>query len=889
MTNAKGDGTSSSAEARTDALACLRSVFDTVREPLLVLDGRFQVRSANRSFYRTFRVSPPDTEGRLLYELGNGQWDIPRLRTLLEEILPHDTAFDDFEVEHDFPEIGRKVMLLNARRLRQEGGELILLALEDVTERRRVEVERQEIETPVTSRVKKIKGHSTFTLDPEGRVTSWNVAAEHILGYTEGEALGRHFSFTFTPEDQKFGLPEAELRAAQEQGRAEDERWHLCKDGERFWALGIVSALRDIDGRLTGFSKILRDMTDRKRAEHALQASEQRLRLALDAAYTLAFEWDIPRDEVRRQHSRMKVLPETPEDRPSSLEEVSAAVHPDDRESFLANLHTALAHPERGYRGEFRLREPDGRIVWLAEYGYLECDVQGQPQRLIGLSQDITERKAAENALRASEVRYRTLVEATGAVTWSCPPSGLQTDPQPLWMGFTGQTAEQMLGTGWSDAVHPEDVARVAQRWQDAVARGVPFLNEHRVRRYDGEWRWVSVHAVPIRDAQGAVVEWIGMNLDITARKQAEEALLEADSRKNTFLATLAHELRNPLAPIRTGLDLVEALRGDAAACEEPVRMMDRQLKHLVRLVDDLMDVSRISRGKIQLRKERLALADLIDAALEMSDSGLSRGDRQFTVSVPSEPLVVEGDRVRLVQIIANLLNNAVKFTDAGGRIDLCVTPRGERVEIRVQDDGCGVPRERLGNIFELFSQAEPGLGGGLGIGLPLVRALVEMHGGTVCADSEGPGCGATFTVSLPFCGSAPAQAAPDTATELGVLPAQCRVLVVDDNRDIAKGLHLLLTMLGAEVRVAHDGAEAVRICEDWLPTHVLMDIGMPGMDGYEAARRLRAKHPDRAFRLIAVTGWGQEEDRQRAREAGFDEHLVKPVRVAELRAILSS
>jgi PAS domain S-box-containing protein len=895
MSNATGNGRSSRAEAGTDALAYARSIVETVREPLVILDSRLRVQSASHAFYHTFEVSPQDAHDRLLYDIGDRQWDIPRLRTLLDELLSHDTSFSGYDIEHDFPAIGRKVMLLNARRLQHEGAELILLAIEDVTERRR--------------------------------------------------------------------------------------------------------------------------------AEQTMQASEQRLRMALDAAYTLAFEWDIPRNEVWRHHSRIEAVPETPEERPSSLEEFCAAVHPDDRESFLADLHAALAHPERGYRAEFRLCEPDGRILWLAEHGYLECDGQGQPQRLIALSQDITERKAAEDALRASEVRYRTLVEATCAVTWSCPPSGLQVAPQPEWMGFTGQTAEQMLGTGWSDAIHPEDVARATERWQDAVARGVPFVNEHRIRRHDGEWRCVRAHAAPIRDARGEMVEWIGMNLDITERKrseeaalaanelarqrlteledlyhnapvglclldrdlrflrinerlaeingipaaehlgktvrevlpmladtvepafrevmstgqallgnevvgetlarpgvrrtwlehslpvkdsagrvigvsivveeiterkQAEAALLEADSRKDAFLATLAHELRNPLAPIRAGLDLVEALRGDAAACEEPVRMMDRQVTHLVRLVDDLLDVSRISRGKIKLRKERLELAAVIDAALEISDSGLRRGDRQLAVSVPSEPLAVEGDRVRLVQIVANLLNNAVRFTDAGGRIDVRVMPRGERVEIRVQDDGCGIQRELLGNIFEMFSQAEPGHGGGLGIGLPLVRELVEMHGGTVCADSEGPGCGATFTVSLPLCDSAPKRA-PDTATALGVLPTPCRVLVVDDNRDIAKGLHLVLTMMGAEVRVAHDGAEAVGVFEDWPPTHVLMDIGMPGMDGHEAARRLRAhRHPDRAFRLIAVTGWGQEEDRQRAREAGFDEHLVKPVGVAELKAVLS-
>ena len=396
-----------------------------------------------------------------------------------------------------------------------------------------------------------------------------------------------------------------------------------------------------------------------------------------------------------------------------------------------------------------------------------------------------------------------------------------------------------------------------------------------------------DTHFVVRHPETGELIGYATITRDISEQKLSVE-LSEASKRKDRFLATLAHELRNPLAPIRTGLDLIQVLCGDAAACEEPLRIVDRQFDHLVHLVDDLLDVSRISRGKIELRRERLDLAEIVHAALEMSDSGLSRGDRRLNVSVPPEPFLVEGDRVRLVQVIANLLNNAAKFTGAGGRIDVRVTPQGERVEIQVQDDGRGIPRDQLDTIFEMFSQAEPGDGGGLGIGLSLVRGLVEMHGGSVRAQSAGAGHGAIFTVSLPLCRSTPAQPVSGDGTQLDALPAELRVLVVDDNRDIANGLHLLLTMLGAEVRVAHDGAEAIGIFDEWPPTHVLMDLGMPGMDGYEAARRLRAKYADGGFRLIAMTGWGQEEDRQRTWEAGFDEHVVKPVGVLELKAVLS-
>ena len=763
MSSPKADEASSGEESHPrDTLAYVRGIVDTVREPLVVLDARLRVRGANRSFYRTFGVSPRNTEGQLLYDLGSRQWDIPRLRTLLEEILPHDRAFDDFEVEHDFPDLGRKVMLLNARRLRQDDSELILLAIEDVTERRRAEAERRELETRFTSLVKSIKDHAIFTLDPAGRVTSWNIAAEHILGYTEAEVLGRDFAIIFTPEDRQQGVPEAELRAAREHGRAEDERWHLRKGGERFWALGIVSAVHDANGRLTGFSKILRDMTASKAAEQALRRSEERYRQIVESANSAVIRW-------RR----------------------------------------------------------DGTITFFNEYA----------QRFFGWPAD----------------------EVIGRHIGILLPDA----------DSSGANLKRLV----------DDVIRRPERY-------VSNVNENVCR--DGRRVWMTWTNRAIRDAAGEVTELLAVGNDISAQKRAEEALREANRRKDAFLAILAHELRNPLAPLRTSLDLLQALRGDAAACEASLGIMDRQLNHLVRLVDDLLDVSRISRGKIRLRREALDLADIIDAAMEMSANGLAVDERCLSVNVPSRPLPVEGDRVRLVQVVSNLLNNAARFTDRGGQIALRVLPRGDRVEIQVQDDGRGIPRERLEDIFDAFAQAEPGRGGGLGIGLALVRDLVAMHGGKVWADSAGPGRGSTFTVALPMSTADPAAPPqPRAAAEPDPLP-QRRVLVVDDNHDVAESLCLLITMLEAEARVAHSGAQALRICADWRPNLVLMDLGMPGMDGYEAARRMCADHPDRAFRLVALSGWGGEDHRQQARDAGFDQHLVKPVGLAELKEVLS-
>jgi PAS domain S-box-containing protein len=890
-------GKPSGEESRADALAHVRGIVDTVREPLLVLDGRLRVRSANRSFYRTFRVSPRATEWQLLYDLGNGQWDIARLHSLLEEILSQNASFDDYEVEHDFPDIGRKVMLLNARRLRQAGTELILLAIEDVTEQRRLEAERRAIETRFTSLVKNIKDHSIFTIDAEGQVTSWNVAAEQILGYSEAEALGRHFSFIFTPEDREQGLPDAELRAAREHGRAEDERWHLRKGGERFWALGIVSALHDAEGRLSGFSKILRDMTERKRSEQALRDREKRFRALVEASSDVVFRMSPDWTEMR-QLVGLDFIPETEAPSQTWLE---TCIPPDDRPRVKVAIDHAI-RTKSVLELEHRVQRVDGSLGWTMSRAIPLFDAAGTITEWIGMASDITKRKEddAERTRLLDEIqverdRLSALLDSIQDEVWFADPQGRFTLANPAALKGFGLKAGKPIDiehlAASLEVLRADSSPRPVEESPPLQAlNGDSIVNQEEIIRLPagGALRYREVSATPVRDKVGQIIGSVAVARDITERKQAEAALQEGSRRKDAFLATLAHELRNPLTPIRTGFDLLQTLRGDAPACDRPLQIIDRQLNHLVRLIDDLLDVSRISRGKIQLQKERLDLAEIIDAVLDISESGLGRGDRRLTISVPPQPLPLEGDPVRLVQIFANLLSNAVKFTDTGGHIALRVLRQGDQVEVRVQDDGRGIQPERLDDIFDMFAQAEPGRGGGLGIGLTLVRSLVGMHGGTVRADSEGPGRGATFIVSLPLCRSAPQRPVPHEATGNDRLPPHRRVLVVDDDRDIAEALRLLLQALNAEVQVAHDGAEAIRACESWRPTHVLMDLGMPGMDGYEAARRLRAEHPAHPFRLVALTGWGQDDVRQRAREAGFDAHLVKPVGVAKLKAVLS-
>ncbi|HUP22522.1 MAG TPA: ATP-binding protein [Thermoanaerobaculia bacterium] len=373
--------------------------------------------------------------------------------------------------------------------------------------------------------------------------------------------------------------------------------------------------------------------------------------------------------------------------------------------------------------------------------------------------------------------------------------------------------------------------------------------------------------------------------------ERSERELREADRRKDEFLAMLAHELRNPLAPIQNSLHILQLSERHDPAAGRVLPMMQRQLNHIVRLVDDLLEVSRITRGKIQLVSGRVEVASVVRSALDTSRPWIEAGEHHLVVEVPDEPLVVEGDAVRLAQVLSNLLNNAAKFTEAGGHIRLTVQRDGAEVEIAVADDGRGIPRHMLMRVFDLFTQVEDGVDPaqqGLGIGLTLVRSLVALHGGSVEAVSDGHGRGTELRVRLPLLESQrPRPERQDRADAAGKLLH--RILVVDDNRDAADTLGVLLELLGAEVHVVYSGPEAIEALGDHRPTVVLLDIGMPGMDGHEVARRIRRQQEHRGVALIALTGWGQEEDRRRSQLAGFDHHLVKPVDIAALQSLLEA
>jgi signal transduction histidine kinase/ActR/RegA family two-component response regulator len=467
-------------------------------------------------------------------------------------------------------------------------------------------------------------------------------------------------------------------------------------------------------------------------------------------------------------------------------------------------------------------------------------------------------------------------------------------------LGLPAKNAASGASRFAREFLHPEDACAFKRAMAHIVRTGEQLHFEGRfLRRHDRALRWLELTGIVQTRPDGSPLRVLGTASDITQRKRSEESLqrlaaelAETDRRKTEFLATLAHELRNPLAPISNGLQLMRKASGDAQAQEKARVMMERQLKHLVHLVDDLLDIARISSGKIELKKERVALKGVLDTALETCMPLISDAGHTLALHIPDQSLDLVADPVRLGQVVCNLLNNAAKYTPSGGRIELRVRRDGEDVVISVGDSGIGIPAEALPQVFEMFTQVGRGLDrsqGGLGIGLALVRRLVELHDGGVTAESAGVGRGSTFTVRLALANRSAAGLPPVIPVSEAHPAAQLRVLVVDDNVDAAESLAALLDLAGHATRVAHDGDQALRTAHEFRPEVVFLDIGMPGKDGYEVAKALRGTPETAQAVLVALTGWGAKDDRARSRSAGFDHHLTKPAGIAAVEGLLST
>lgn len=550
--------------------------------------------------------------------------------------------------------------------------------------------------------------------------------------------------------------------------------------------------------------------------------------------------------------------------------------------------------------------ELDRQVVGWVEVGYLQARPQAQQGPFLGEERDLLDviarllagnilRKRDRAALAESEARFRGLVEAMPEILYrGVLPNCVLTfisPPVERLLGFT--PAEWMqVRDRWVRQLHDDDRERVLK--ETAAVRNRPELEfstmEYRLWHKDGRsFRWFRDSTRMDRDQAGRVVAFVGVLSDITELKRLEHALQEADQRKDVFLATLAHELRNPLAPIRNALAIIRRSGDRPEIVGKALDMGERQMGQLVRLVDELLDIARITSGKIRTHPQQVSLKAIVERAVESSRPQIDAGRHELVLDLPSAEVQLQADPVRLAQALSNLLNNAAKYTDSGGRIRLAARQEGDELVIEIQDTGIGFAPEMLPHMFELFTQAARSrhhIWQGLGVGLSLAKSLVELHGGELTGASPGPGRGSTFTIRLPLRAGTEGSLQPqeDQAFE-AIQPL--RILVVDDDRDVADSTAMLLRQDGHEVHVVYDGAEAIRLAREQPPAVVMLDIGMPGLNGYEVARKMRALPELAGTWLIALTGWGLEQDRRRCEAAGFDHHLVKPVVVAALEQLL--
>ncbi len=509
----------------------------------------------------------------------------------------------------------------------------------------------------------------------------------------------------------------------------------------------------------------------------------------------------------------------------------------------------------------------------VGEYG-----PDGRVANVLVVSRNLTNWKRTQAALLESEERFRSMADGAPVIIWVTDVHGQNRFVNRAYSEFLGIPSEALSDYAWQPLLHPDDAAGYISAFMRAVRDRAPFRAEMRVRRVDGEWRWLASSAEPRFSPSGEFLGHAGISPDVTDRKRAEEALRDADRRKDEFLAVLSHELRNPLASIRFALPLVDRARLSEMAVRA-LSVIERQAGYLTRLVDDLLDVSRITRGKIELRRQPVTLSAIVNAAVEAASPAISNGGHVLTLAVDEGPAWVDVDLARLSQVITNLLNNSAKYTPPGGHITVGAHQVNGTGIISVLDDGIGIPADALASIFEMFHRVEAAgaAQGGLGIGLALAKQLVEMHGGTIEAHSAGLGQGAEFTVRLPLV-AAPSSTESSAVSGRGATPPdRLKVLLVEDNADVLDMLSAVVRGLGHDVRTAKDGATGIALALSFNPDVVLLDLGLPGLSGIDVARELRRRPECRQLQIVALTGWGDADYRRQTESAGFDRYLTKP------------
>ena len=632
----------------------------------------------------------------------------------------------------------------------------------------------------------------------------------------------------------------------------------------------------------------------------ARRENEAQLQRALQVGRMGTWDWSVKSGRITWSEGHFTLLGLQPNECEPSYKIWLNSLHPEDRESTEAALQRAMTD-RLEYRHEYRTIWRDGSIHWVEARGDWLYDAVGQPDRVVGVLIDITERKQAESALRESETLYRVLVEAIPQFVWITSAEGQNEYVNQQFCNYTGLTVQQMLSLDWLSIIHPDDLAMTRDRWLSAVKTGLFYEIEYRFRRADGTYRWFLGQGIPLKDEQGQALKWFGTCTNIEPQKKIEEARLQlfeqeqaarasaeqANRIKDEFLAVLSHELRTPLNPILGWTRLLQLGKLDAARTIEALKIIERNAKLQTQLIEDLLDISRIMQGKLSLTATPVSLTEVISEALETVRLAASAKHITIRLDFDLDPALgsVSGDAARLQQVVWNLLTNAVKFTSHGGQVTVEVRQLGRLAQIRVIDTGKGINPNFLPHVFEYFRQEDGSTTrrfGGLGLGLAIVRQIIEMHGGTVRAESQGENQGATFIVLLPVLPQAtPILSEPSfPKTTPKVTLDNIKILLVDDDPDTREFQTFLLEQSGAIVTAVTSSLEALQALEQLIPDAIISDVGMVQMDGYMLISQIRSRPADRGGTIpaIALTAYAAEVDRLRAIGAGFQAHITKPV-----------
>jgi PAS domain S-box-containing protein len=779
---------------------------------------------------------------------------------------------------------GQAIWLFSNAAVIREGGRAVRMlgATLDITERKRGEIALRESE----ERFRTLASHAPvgiFQSDLNGDNLFVNEGWCEMAGLTPEQARGAGWCAAIHPDDRERVMNGWKEAIAQEAASAAEFRF-LRPDGVVTWLQGNAVPLRNAADEMVGYIGTIADITARKEAEAALRNSERMYRAIGESIDYGIWVCDAEGRNIYTSESFLKLVGLTQEE--CTDLGWCEVLHPDDVEQTIAAWKQCVS-TGASWDVEHRFRGVDGKWHPVLARGVPVRNERGEIIAWVGINLDISELKEVENELRESESRFRNMADNAPVLIWVHGVGGCQYVNREF-MRFVGGVLADVQGMNWTNFIHPDDMAYV-ESYREAFDRRQPIVAQYRFRRADGEYRWLSAAGAPRFRPDGAFLGYVGCSVDITDIKNSEAALREADRRKDDFLAMLGHELRNPLAGIVTGAQVLSMLSLDSEAAEMQA-VIARQATYMSRIVDDLLDVSRIARGKLRLRHQYANLRQLLQDTVDDYRKSRALDQCELRVSIPDVDLWIWADAARLAQAFSNIIHNSYKFSDGPNviTIELTAAPNGSEATITVSDRGIGMTRETLERIFEPFNQADTSLErnrGGLGLGLALTRGLIHLHGGTVTPHSEGLGRGATFTIKLP-CVPPPDSADPNAQSPVA---ARERILIIDDRRDAIIPLYKMLQMDGHTVATAQDGADGLAAASDFLPHVVLCDIGLPGsMNGYDVSRALRQMPQTASAYLVAVTGYGHDEAKRMAREAGFDYHLTKPLGRQQIRDLLS-